>query len=121
VTKAEEFRPRTLPQRKEHQTSDQTVPVAAARDAEEESLFLPRLEWLAGMNEEQFRVAFRGSPIKRTKWRGLVRNACIALGNSAPKPGTPQHARSCTLLSQLAASPEPLISEPARWALSRIQ
>ncbi len=56
----------------------------ASPRTEEESLFLPRLEWLAAMNEEQFRDVFRGSPIKRTKWRGLVRNACIALGNSAP-------------------------------------
>jgi len=46
------------------------------------SLFLPRLEWLAAMDEMEFRRIFRGSPIKRTKWRGLVRNACIALGNS---------------------------------------
>ena len=121
VTQAEEFQPRTFPQFKEDKPADETVAAAAAQGTEEESLFLPRLEWLAAMNEEQFRAAFRGSPIKRTKWRGLVRNACIALGNSAPKAGTAQHARSCTLLKHLAASPEPSISESARWALSRIQ
>ena len=121
VTQAEEFQPRIFPQPKENQPRDQTGPDIAAQSAEEESLFLPRLEWLAAMTEEQFRATFRGSPIKRTKWRGLVRNACIALGNSAPKPGTPHYARSCTLLNRLAASPEPSISESARWALSRIQ
>ena len=40
------------------------------------------------MNEEQFRAIFRGSPVKRTKWRGLMRNACIALGNSALARGS---------------------------------
>jgi epoxyqueuosine reductase QueG len=34
------------------------------------------------MTETEFREVFRSSAIKRTKWRGLVRNACIALGNS---------------------------------------
>jgi epoxyqueuosine reductase len=119
VTQAEAFQPRTFPRSKGDQPNDAAA--VGTADAEEESLFLPRLEWLASMNEEQFREAFRGSPIKRTKWRGLVRNACIAIGNSAPAPGTPEHASICVLLKQLAASSEPLISESARWALSRIQ
>jgi epoxyqueuosine reductase len=119
VTHAEAFQPRTFPQSKGDQPSGAAT--AGTADAKEESLFLPRLEWLASMNEDQFRAVFRGSPIKRTKWRGLVRNACIALGNSAPAPGTSEHATSCTLLKQLASSSEPLISESARWALSRIQ
>jgi epoxyqueuosine reductase len=89
--------------------------------AEEESLFLPRLEWLASLNEEQFRAIFRGSPVKRTKWRGLVRNACIALGNSAHARGTAHHERICTLLTRLSSSSEPVIAESAQWALSRIQ
>jgi epoxyqueuosine reductase len=118
VTQASEFQPRTFPQPIEQPPTDATAPVAVQ---EEESLFLPRLEWLAGMTQEQFRTTFRGSPIKRTKWRGLVRNACIALGNSAPEPGTPQHARIRALLHRLAASPEPFISESAEWALARIQ
>src|SRR5574340_1451559 len=42
----------------------------------------PPLEWLASMEPEEFRDVFRGSAIKRTKWAGLVRNACIALGNA---------------------------------------
>jgi epoxyqueuosine reductase len=94
---------------------------AVAEGAEEESLFLPRLEWLAGMNEEQFRSFFRGSPVKRTKWRGLVRNACIALGNSATVLGSSQHERVSTLLKRLSASSETLIAESAQWALSRIK
>jgi len=89
--------------------------------AEGESLLLPRLEWLAGMSEAESREMFRDSAIKRTKWRGLVRNACNALGNSDLRRGTKVHARASVLLERLAASAEPVIAESARWALSRIQ
>jgi epoxyqueuosine reductase len=122
VTQAAEFQPRAFPQQLDRHPNDlaaSATPVAAG--VEPESLFLPRLEWLAAMNEEQFRTIFRGSPVKRTKWRGLVRNACIGIGNSAPVPGTPQHVRSCALLQRLAASSDPVISDSAQWALSRIQ
>jgi epoxyqueuosine reductase len=119
VTQAAEFQPRIFPQPMVAHSLD-LVP-AGAEGAEEESLFLPRLEWLAGMNEEQFRSFFRGSPVKRTKWRGLVRNACIALGNSATVLGSSQHERVSTLLKRLSASSETLIAESAQWALSRIK
>ena len=33
------------------------------------------------MTQEDFSAAFKGSPIKRTKRRGLLRNVCVALGN----------------------------------------
>ena len=86
-----------------------------------ESLFLPKLERLAEMSEPEFREVFRGSPVKRTKWRGLVRNACIALGNSGVQKGTEAHQRIGKLLGKLAQSEESVIAESAHWALSRIQ
>jgi epoxyqueuosine reductase len=86
-----------------------------------EGLFEPRLEWLAEMTEEEFRGKFRGSAMKRTKWRGLVRNACIALGNAKPQRGSEDHSRILELLRRLAESSEIVIAESARWALSRIQ
>src|SRR5271154_4208102 len=46
------------------------------------TLFAPELEWLASLSQEVFSRIFRGSAVKRAKWRGLVRNACVALGNS---------------------------------------
>jgi epoxyqueuosine reductase len=119
ATQAPEFQPRIFSQPSDAQPPE-LVP-AGAEGAEEESLFLPRLEWLAEMNEEQFRAFFRGSPVKRTKWRGLVRNACIALGNSAPARRSSHHQRISALLRRLSASSEPLIAESAQWALSRIQ
>ena len=85
------------------------------------SLLQPRLEWLAEIGEKEFREKFRGSAMKRTKWRGLVRNACIALGNSKVRPGSEQHARISQLLRRLSQSQEISVAESARWALSRIQ
>ena len=87
----------------------------------EELLLMPSLEWLAGLSEEEFRAVFRGSAMKRAKWVGLVRNACIALGNSAVQQGTAALARRQKLLKRLAESENSTIAESARWALSRIQ
>ena len=33
------------------------------------------------MTPEEFSVAFKGSPMKRAKLRGLKRNAAVVLGN----------------------------------------
>jgi len=96
-------------------------PAGTSLPSQDESLLLPRLEWLARLNESDFRELFRGSPIKRTKWRGLMRNTCIALGNSGVRRGTASHARISALLERLAGSREQVIAESARWALSRIQ
>jgi epoxyqueuosine reductase len=119
VTQAAEFQPRIFPQDTETQPPE--TPSAYGNKADEESLFLPRLEWLAAMNDEQFRGVFRNSPVKRAKWRGLVRNACIALGNSVLPRGSHDHERISALLTRLSASAEPLIAESAQSALSRIQ
>ncbi|HET9401107.1 MAG TPA: QueG-associated DUF1730 domain-containing protein [Candidatus Acidoferrales bacterium] len=86
-----------------------------------ENLFAPDLEWLASLNEKQFRETFRGSPIKRAKWRGLIRNACVALGNSQLNPDSPSYSRILTLLTRLAASSDALIGEHARWAIARLR
>jgi epoxyqueuosine reductase len=119
ITYAAEFQPRIFTSGTGASPREQ-IP-AVPRSVENESLFLPRLEWLAAMNEEQFRAIFRRSAIKRTKWRGLMRNACIALGNSVPVPGSSHYERICRLLSQLSTSSDPIIAESAQWALSRIQ
>jgi epoxyqueuosine reductase len=84
------------------------------------SLFSPGLEWLVSLSEEEFRAAFRGSPVKRTKWRGLVRNACVAIGNSGLHPGEPRYSEICARLAELAASDDAVLSEHAHWALARL-
>jgi epoxyqueuosine reductase len=109
-----QFQPRALPAAEE----DRTETLRATQD---ETLYLPRLEWLLGLTETDFRELFRGSAVKRAKWRGLIRNSCIAVGNSGLRPGMADHARICDRLEQLAASEDHVLAESARWALSRIQ
>jgi len=86
-----------------------------------ESLNGPSLEWLAEMTESEFREVFRGSAVKRAKWAGLVRNACVALGNSVGQLDTAGHQRACSLLRRLAGSRITPVAESAQWALSRIE
>jgi epoxyqueuosine reductase len=97
-----------------------TLPDFQPREREGHSLFSPDLEWLISLTEEDFRATFRGSPVKRTKWRGLVRNACVALGNSGLRPNEPRHAEICTRLAELAASGDTILAEHAHWALQRL-
>ena len=85
-----------------------------------DALVAPDLEQLASLSKEQFSAVFRHSAVRRAKWRGLVRNACVALGNSAITSASPAYARIVGLLDALAASDDPLIAEHARWALSRL-
>ena len=87
----------------------------------EETLFLPDLLRIASLTQEQFRELFRGSPIKRTKWQGLVRNACIALGNQSAQADSDTYREVTRTLHSLSGSSDAVIAESARWALSRIQ
>ncbi len=98
------------------------TPLAAfqPRQRDANSLFSPDLEWLVSLTEEEFRKLFRKSSVKRTKWRGLVRNACVAIGNSALRPGEPRYREVCTRLSQLAAAGDAILAEHAQWALDRL-
>jgi len=50
-----------------------------------ESMISPRLEEWSGMTEEEFRLKFDKSPIRRAKWQGLMRNVQIAL-RTTPRP-----------------------------------
>ncbi len=109
-----QFEPRVF-QSSEENGSEENFPAGV------DSLYLPRIEWLLGLSEAEFRQLFRGSPVKRTKWRGMLRNACIAAGNSGIRPGMASHARIGILLERLAASEDQVVAESARWALSRIQ
>lgn len=84
------------------------------------SLFAPELEWLASLTQEEFSGIFRGSAVKRAKWRGIVSNACVALGNAAIDRNSEAHPRVLLLLSMLADSDDSLIAEHARWALARL-
>ena len=45
------------------------------------------------LDDASFAEKFRGSPIKRAKRRGLVRNAALALGSTGAARGRAQHSR----------------------------
>ena len=108
-----------LPRRIAKSDSDRAADDRACR-SQDASLFLPSLEWLVSLTEEEFRLAFRGSPVKRTKYRGLLRNACIALGNSSIGPENPAYGRISHRLEALAHGADPILAEHARWALTRL-
>lgn len=46
----------------------------------------PEVEPLVDLSDEEFRVRFRGSPMKRAKRQGLSRNAAIVLANRKRRP-----------------------------------
>lgn len=62
---------------------------------------------------ENFKARFGNTPLSRPKRRGLVRNACVAAGNSGDGSLAPA-------LEKLISDPEPLVREHAAWALERL-
>jgi epoxyqueuosine reductase len=77
------------------------------------NLVNPELEWLASFQLEEFRNVFRGSPVKRAKYIGFLRNVAIAMGNSG-------EVRFIAALEKLARHPNPDIAESAAWAIRRL-
>jgi len=65
------------------------------------------------LDDAGFRARFRGTPVLRAKRRGLVRNACVAAGNTGETTLLPS-------LVSLLTDAEPLIRGHAAWALGRI-
>ncbi len=73
----------------------------------------PKLLSLIGMTQQEFSRRFKGSPIKRTKRRGFLRNVLVAIGNW----GEP---RAVPALKDALADHEPLVRSHAAWALGKI-
>lgn len=110
-----EFQPRSIETRKEKTEKRETRAAHTAPSSQtegHESLFHPHLNWLAGLSEEEFKETFRGNPVKRAKWRGLIRNTLIAMGNSGNPAFRP-------VLEKFAATEDALLAEHARWALKQ--
>jgi epoxyqueuosine reductase len=68
---------------------------------------------LMGMSQEEFSRRFKGSPVKRAKRRGLLRNVAVALGNWGSPEAVP-------VLAAALSDAEPLVRVHAAWALGRI-
>jgi epoxyqueuosine reductase len=77
-------------------------------------LAAPDLLELLVLDDAGFKARFAGTPILRTKRRGLLRNVCVALGNIGDETTLPA-------LRKAAGDSEPLIAEHARWAIEQIQ
>ncbi len=76
-------------------------------------LAVPDLLELLALDDAGFKARFAGTPMLRTKRRGLLRNVCVALGNVGDATALPA-------LRKAAEEPEPLIAEHARWAIEQI-
>jgi epoxyqueuosine reductase len=129
VTALPQFLPRALPDRQGRGNPSRPSTHAQGRESEptgdregamadkgavaDPSTFNPPLEQLAELSEDQFRDVFRDSPVLRPRYRGFLRNVCIAMGNSGAERFRP-------VLERLASSADPLIREHARWALEAI-
>jgi epoxyqueuosine reductase len=78
-----------------------------------EDLRQPDLLELLQLDDAGFKTKFAGTPMLRTKRRGLLRNVCVALGNAGDASALPA-------LEKAAHDPEPLIAEHARWAMEQL-
>lgn len=78
-----------------------------------EDLNQPDLLQLLELDEAAFKAKFKGTPLIRTKRRGVLRNVCVALGNVGDETALPA-------LEKAANDAEPLIAEHARWAIEQI-
>ena len=77
-------------------------------------LTTPDLVELLQLDDAGFKTKFAGTPMLRTKRRGILRNVCVALGNVGDKTALPA-------LQKAAEDSEPLIAEHARWAVEQIE
>lgn len=73
----------------------------------------PALLKLISLTDDEFRDRFRGSPIKRVKRRGLLRNVAVALGNWGNQKAVPA-------LVEALNDQEALIRGHVAWALGQI-
>lgn len=85
-----------------------------ARLAPREAWVRPSLDWVLGLSEDDWRGVTRRTALRRTKHRGLLRNALVAAGNSGDATLVP-------LVRRHAEGDDPLLAEHARWALARLE
>lgn len=84
------------------------------RESVRQDLDQPNLLELLALDDAGFRQRFAGTPMLRSKRRGLLRNVCVALGNVGTLECLPA-------LRRAAADPEPLVASHAAWAIRQIE
>jgi epoxyqueuosine reductase len=73
----------------------------------------PTLAWLLALSEDAWRIATRRTALRRTKFRGLVRNALVAAGNARDPSLIP-------LIERHEQGGDEVLAEHARWALAQL-
>jgi epoxyqueuosine reductase len=68
---------------------------------------------LLGMSETEFEAHYGATPLKRPARTGILRNACIVLGNSRCRDAIPA-------LERASADRDAVIREAAEWALAQM-
>jgi len=81
----------------------------------------PSLDEELGMDDEEFRRKFKGSPLKRAKRWGYLRNVATALGNAGAGMQNGQREKVLSALERcLFEEPEELVRSHAAWALGQV-
>ena len=92
-----------------HEAATTDEPAFAPRNGLES----PQLTDLLGMDQAAFSGKFKGSPVKRAKRKGFLRNTAVAMGNSGDQRAVPA-------LVEALKDAEPLVRGHAAWALGRL-
>ena len=69
---------------------------------------------LLQMSQAEFSTAFKHSPMKRAKLRGLQRNAVVVVGNTGTDADLP-------LVESMLQLDDPLLRALAAWAITRVR
>ncbi len=73
----------------------------------------PSLAWILSLDQDSWQRATRHSALRRSRYRGLMRNALVAAGNSADAALRP-------LVERHARGGDALLAEHAEWALAQL-
>ena len=90
-----------------------SLPTAQPSYAPRPGLYAPDLISLLSVTPEEFARRFHGSPIRRAKRRGLLRNVAVALGNLKSREAVPALIRALE-------NEEAMVREHVAWALGQI-
>lgn len=77
----------------------------------------PDLAEALALSPEGFSQRFKGSPVKRAKRGGYLRNVAVAFGNANARSKSPQAIQA---LENLLDDPEPLVRQHAAWAMGQV-
>ena len=68
---------------------------------------------MLSLDEESWRESTRGSALRRSRYRGLMRNALVAAGNRGDRELVPQ-------IERFVSCDDDMLAEHARWALAQL-